>query len=102
MGLELDIHRLTYGGRFVLLTPQTIIMMNLLLRNPNSLVSYEKIEDEIYGGVRDSDLPEDPRGNISVQMVKLRKKLRALRVGQRAVETVWGTGYVFYPSRVDS
>ena len=98
-GLVLREDKLIYGTKWVEydewvhLDPQQRIVMRVLLQNPDSILTVQKFEFEMYSGVRDSDLPDDPRLVLRIRISDLRKKLKALGLSTEVIETFWREGY---------
>lgn len=76
-----------YGGKTVRLTPKESMLLELLLRNKNQVISKEQILDKVWGLESDVEM-----NNIEVYLSFLRRKLRSLK-SPIMIETVRGIGY---------
>lgn len=75
------------AGHPVHLTPKELAILELLMSNPNTLFSRERILNNVWG------LQQDPLTNVvDVYIGRLRKKLGS-ESGRSLIETVRGLGY---------
>ncbi len=92
--LELDLDRYTAsrGGEPLRFTAKELKILELLLRNPERIMSRERILNQVWG------MHEDPLTNvIDVYMARLRKKIDDGRE-PRLIRTRRGLGYVLAAS----
>ena len=64
--------------------------MHILIKKPNTPVTFEEIGNELFGSYVETD-----RRTIMVTASRLRKKLQEYDEMNELIETVWSKGYLF-------
>ena len=77
-------------GRLVDLTQKEFDLVELLMRNPNSVYSREALLDAIWGYDNSSDIR-----TVDVHIRRLREKLERTPASPEHIMTKWGVGYYF-------
>ena len=93
--LILDIDRLYYHEKFVRLDSQQQLVMRVFLDNPGKLITYERLQNVMHGGVREADWPNRPRALLAVKIGMIKKGLKILGIPKTVFENIYGAGYVF-------
>ena len=86
--MDLTGRRVTIGGREVNLTAKEFDILKLLLSNPGTVYSREKLLAAIWG----ADYPGDVR-TVDVHVRRLREKVEENPSDPHYVYTKWGVGY---------
>ena len=91
-GLSLDpsTMKLEFGKKNVELSKTEYSILELLMSNPNTVLS----RDSIMNSARGKDFIAYDR-SIDVQISRLRAKVEGLCGEKNRIKTVWGTGYMF-------
>ena len=89
--LDCDGRRLFIAGREINLTAKEFDVLELLVTNPNSVYSREKLLKLIWG----ADYPGDVR-TVDVHIRRLREKIENNPSEPKYVHTKWGVGYYFH------
>jgi two-component system KDP operon response regulator KdpE len=85
----------TVGPSTVRLTPTEWRILELLVRNPGSLISRESLLTQIWGPNHAKDT-----GYLRLYVAQLRKKLEPVPAAPRYFVTVLGMGYRFLPDDI--
>ena len=93
--LVLDVDRLYYNEEFIRLDGQQRLLMRVFLANPGKLINYERLENEMHGGVREADWPKRPKALVQVKIMQLKKKLKILGIPYKVFYNISGEGYIF-------
>ena len=91
--VDLANHVVTRGGASVRLTPTEWRLLEVLVRNPERLVSRETLLTEVWGPQYTTDT-----GYLRLYLAQLRKKLEAEPSKPRHLLTEAGMGYRFSPA----
>jgi len=91
--VDLANHVVTRGGGAVRLTPTEWRLLEVLVRNPERLVSRETLLTEVWGPQYTTDT-----GYLRLYLAQLRKKLEAEPSKPRHLLTEAGMGYRFSPA----
>ena len=91
--VDLANHRVTRAGAPVRLTPTEWRLLEVLVRNPERLVSRETLLTEVWGPQYTTDT-----GYLRLYLAQLRKKLEAEPSKPRYLLTEAGMGYRFSPA----
>jgi len=91
--VDLAAHLVTRGGAAVRLTPTEWRLLEVLVRNPDRLVTRETLLTEVWGPQYTTDT-----GYLRLYLAQLRKKLEAEPGKPRYLLTEAGMGYRFAPS----
>lgn len=89
--LDCDGRRLFIGDREINLTAKEFDVLELLVTNPNTVYSREKLLKLIWG----ADYPGDVR-TVDVHIRRLREKIESNPSEPKYVHTKWGVGYYFH------
>lgn len=89
--LDCDGRRLFIAGREINLTAKEFDVLELLITNPNTVYSREKLLKLIWG----ADYPGDVR-TVDVHIRRLREKIENNPSEPKYVHTKWGVGYYFH------
>ena len=93
--VDLAAHLVTRGGAAVRLTPTEWRLLEVLVRNPDRLVTRETLLTEVWGPQYTTDT-----GYLRLYLAQLRKKLEAEPGKPRYLLTEAGMGYRFAPSEM--
>lgn len=91
LSLDLKQHKAYYKSEELLLSNREYDLLLLLVTNPNQVVTFETISNQIWGIYSEND-----RKTIMVIASRLRKKLSAYHELTNRIESVWSKGYIFY------
>jgi DNA-binding response OmpR family regulator len=86
--LDPEASQVTYGGKFLHLTPKEYGILELFLRNPQRIFSRSAILKRIWSN---DDFPQELA--VYTQIKGLRQKLKAAGMTVDLIETVYGLGY---------
>jgi two-component system KDP operon response regulator KdpE len=90
--VDLAKHRVTRGGNDVRLTPTEWNILELLVRNPEKLITQRQLLTEVWGPAYAND-----SNYLRVYMAQLRRKLEPDTSNPRHLLTEAGIGYRFQP-----
>lgn len=90
--LSLASHRITHGDQEIRLTPTEWHLVEILVRNPGSLISQRHLLQEVWGPTYESETHY-----LRVYMARIRRKLEADPSAPRHFITEPGVGYRFDP-----
>lgn len=90
--VDLTTHSVSKAGASVRLTPTEWRLLELLVRNPDRLVTRERVLTEVWGPQYTNDT-----GYLRLYMSQLRKKLESEPSNPRHLITEAGMGYRFVP-----
>jgi two-component system KDP operon response regulator KdpE len=93
--VDLAAHLVTRGGAAVRLTPTEWRLLEVLVRNPDRLVTRETLLTEVWGPQYTTDT-----GYLRLYLAQLRKKLEAEPGKPRFLLTEAGMGYRFTPGEI--
>jgi two-component system KDP operon response regulator KdpE len=96
VSVDLSAHLVTRAGHSVRLTPTEWRLLEVLIRNPDKLVTHETLLTEAWGPQYTSDT-----GYIRLFISQLRKKLESEPSAPRYLLTQQGLGYRFTPNPSD-
>jgi len=82
--------RVSLSGRSVMITPTEFDILRALVSNPDEIVSYDDLLDEVWGND-----PSHERGDLRVYVSNLRRKLSAHPNEFPYIQTVARVGYRF-------
>ena len=86
--IDKDAHKVTVGGKEILLTAKEYDLLVFLAENPNRTYSKETLFDRIWG--------MDALGDVSTVTVHIQRVRDKISIGsEKHIETVWGVGYRF-------
>ncbi|MDF5730931.1 MAG: response regulator [Rhizonema sp. PD38] len=86
--LNSNTREVTYGDKFLHLTPKEYSLLELFLRNPCRIFSRSALLDRIW---LSSEIPGEEA--VTTQIKGLRRKLKAVGITADLIETVYGFGY---------
>jgi len=87
-------HEVLVNNKKLVLTPREFQLFNILASNPNFVFSKEKLAEEIWNKVDNSE-----KFNISVLIKRIREKIEKDSSNPEYIETVRGKGYRLAISR---
>ena len=90
--LNLDNYSLRRNGEPVPLTGGEMALLEILVQNPNRILSRDRLIDLLKGYDRS---PFDR--SVDVRVTRLRQKIEPEPKKPRYIRTVWGKGYLFTP-----
>jgi len=78
----------TLGGKALSLTRRELLILKLLLENPNKVFTKNNIYESVWGEEFFGD-----ENTVNVHISNLRAKLAKVRPGVEYIQTVWGIGF---------
>ena len=90
--VDLSKHRVTRGGQDIRLTPTEWKMLEVLVRNPEKLITQQQLLSEVWGPAYAKET-----NYLRVYMAQLRRKLEPEAAAPRHLITEAGIGYRFVP-----
>lgn len=90
--VDLASHRITHGDLEIRLTPTEWHLVEILVRNPGSLISQRQLLQEVWGPTYESETHY-----LRVYMARIRRKLETDPSAPRHFITAPGVGYRFEP-----
>ncbi len=90
MVLDKTAQTVTVGGREVELSTTEFKILNVLMKNPNRVLS----RDQIMNMARGKDFMAFDR-SVDIHISKLRSKIEDDPSSPKRIKTIWGTGYMF-------
>ncbi|MEE1008138.1 MAG: response regulator transcription factor [Agathobacter sp.] len=88
--MDLAQHKVYYDDEELSLSNREYELMHILIKKPNTPVTFEEIGNELFGSYVETD-----RRTIMVTASRLRKKLQEYDEMNELIETVWSKGYLF-------
>ena len=90
--LDFESRIISVGNRRAAVTPTEFDLLEFFVRRPCQALRRERIIDAVFKN------PDSATEALQTHVSRLRRKLGK---GSAALETIWGIGYRFDPSRVD-
>ena len=91
--LNRDAHTIEVNGRCMDLSTTEFNILNVLMKNPNRVLS----RDQIMNMAKGKDFMAFDR-SIDIHISKLRSKIEINPASPKRIKTVWGSGYMFTES----
>lgn len=92
LSIDLVSHTAYYNEENIPLSNREYELLYLLVSNPNVILTFEEIGNQIWGSYSDSD-----RRTITVTASRLRKKFETYAGLSEIIQSEWSKGYRFIP-----
>ena len=86
--LNPSLHKVTYAGQALPLTPKEYMLLECFLRNPTQILTRSFLLDRLWE--LDKTAGEE---TIKTHLTNLRRKLKAAGAAENVIETIYGVGY---------
>ncbi len=87
--LDLNLHTAFRDGKKIVLTTKEFALLELMMMNPNKILSREMISEHLW------DMNFDPRSNVIESFIKILRQKIDKEFSKQLIHTIRGSGYIF-------